>query len=235
MAGDVAAIIVAAGLGLRFGRRKQYCQLAGRPLFEWSVRAFLASPSAGAVALVVPKDDVQRVRRQVRRWRHRKPVQVIGGGATRAGSVRAGLDAIPRSYRYVAVHDAVRPLVSTELIEKVLRAARRHRAALAASRARDTVKLARSGTGPIVKMTLPRDQVWWAQTPQIFERKLLARAHRLKADSTDDAQLVERLGVRVKLVESPSENLKVTVPLDLEIARWILNREKVKRKREKVR
>ncbi len=144
------------------------------------------------------------------------------GGLTRADSVRQGLKAISGTIRWVAVHDAVRPLVRPELIEETLRQARRHRAAIAATPSQDTVKLA-NGDGCIHR-TPPRETVWLAQTPQVFERSLLERAHakgsRLKV--TDDAQLVERLGVRVRLVEAPAENLKITRPIDLVVARTLL-------------
>jgi 2-C-methyl-D-erythritol 4-phosphate cytidylyltransferase len=111
--------------------------------------------------------------------------------------------------------------VRPELIEKVLQMARRHGAAIAACRSRDTVKLG-SGQDTVVR-TLPRSQIWLAQTPQIFKRTLLERAHaKAPGDATDDAQLVERLNRCVKLVESPPENLKVTVPDDLKVAQQIL-------------
>ena len=147
---------------------------------------------------------------------------VVSGGAARADSVRQGLLHIPPTSRYVAVHDAVRPLVTREIIENVIRAARRFKAALAASPSKDTLKL--GSQAGFVQHSPPRETVWLAQTPQIFERRLLERANRkgLRQAVTDDAQLVERLGVRVKLVESSSENLKVTVPIDFMLARKIL-------------
>jgi 2-C-methyl-D-erythritol 4-phosphate cytidylyltransferase len=124
----------------------------------------------------------------------------------------------------VAVHDAVRPLVTAELIENVIRKARRYKAALAAAPSKDTVKLAeRNG---FIRATPDRRQVWLAQTPQVFEKDLLDRAHdrahALRLNVTDDAQLVERMGLKVRLVEAPSENLKITRPIDLVLAKTIL-------------
>jgi 2-C-methyl-D-erythritol 4-phosphate cytidylyltransferase len=172
--------------------------------------------------LVAPAEDVNRLRRQSRRWRFKKPLDVVAGGKTRADSVRAGLAAVSKASSYIAVHDAVRPLVTPRIIERVIRAARESKAALAACPSKDTVKLA--DQNGFVRQSPPRETVWLAQTPQIFERGLLLRAHQKgrHAAVTDDAQLVERLGKRVKLVESPSENIKVTVPMDFIVAERIL-------------
>jgi len=220
---DTAAIIVAGGKGLRFGGkvRKQYLHLNGRPIVWWSLRAFEKSPSVGAIVLVAPGEDVQRLRLKIRGWKFRKFLAVVAGGATRADSVREGLSAVPESCRYVAVHDAVRPLVKPETIERVIQAARRSKAALAACPSKDTVKLANGGG--YIHSTPSRDKVWLAQTPQVFERRLLKRASRngKNASVTDDAMLVERLGVKVKLVESPADNIKITRPIDLELAKCI--------------
>jgi 2-C-methyl-D-erythritol 4-phosphate cytidylyltransferase len=221
---DTAAIIVAGGKGKRFGGRvrKQYLLLAGRPILWWSVAAFEKSPSVSAIVLVVPARDVSMIRTQTKKWKLKKLVAVVPGGSTRADSVRRGLSAVSPNSRYVAVHDAVRPLITPTLIESVIKAARLGGAALAACPSKDTVKIA-DARGHIVSSP-PRDSVWLAQTPQIFEQRLLLRAHRLgkRHHVTDDAQLVERLNVHVRLVQSPPENIKVTVPMDFILARQIL-------------
>jgi 2-C-methyl-D-erythritol 4-phosphate cytidylyltransferase len=221
---DTAAIIVAGGKGLRYGGRlrKQYLRLKGRPIIWWSASAFECSASVSSIVLVVPADDVANIRALAKRWKMKKLRVIVAGGATRADSVRRGLASIPNGSRYVAVHDAVRPLVRPSLIEAVIRAARKEGAALAAAPSRDTVKLANARG--IVSSSPPRETVWLAQTPQIFKRQLLERAHARGKNLavTDDAQLVERLGARVKLVESPPDNIKVTVPLDYVLAQKIL-------------
>jgi 2-C-methyl-D-erythritol 4-phosphate cytidylyltransferase len=221
---DTAAIIVAGGKGLRFGGRvrKQYLLLNRRPIIWWSLAAFEQCSSVISITLVVPTDDVARVRAQTRSWKFKKLTTVVCGGLTRADSVRRGLATIPKSGRYVAVHDAVRPLVTPHVIEAVIQAARKEKAALAAIPSQDTVKLADPRN--FVRDSPSRKTVWLAQTPQIFERGLLERAHRegRHRQVTDDAQLVERLGIRVKLVESSPENLKVTLPIDFILARKIL-------------
>jgi 2-C-methyl-D-erythritol 4-phosphate cytidylyltransferase len=223
---NAAAIIVAGGQGLRFGGpvRKQYLMLKGHPIVWWSLAAFDRTPEIGEIILVVPPDDVARVHKISRRWRIRKLVAVVPGGVERRDSVRQGLDALSRRVRWVAVHDAVRPLVAPATIRKTLRAAKRSGAALAASPSRDTVKLA--DPWGHVHTSPPRQTVWLAQTPQVFRRDWLERAHARGSHLpvTDDAQLVERLGLKVRLVESPAENMKVTKPIDLVFARAILAR-----------
>lgn len=226
MKADAAAVIVAGGQGKRFGGRvrKQYLSLSGRPILWWTVKAFQRSPSIGAIVLVVPQADLADVRKQFSGWKAAKGLQIVAGGNARADSVRKGLAVIPPGFRWIAVHDGVRPLVTPALIERVLKATRTYKAAIAACPSKDTVKLA--GRDQTIQRTLPRETVWLAQTPQAFERRLLERAHRQgrRLTATDDAFLVERLGVRVKLVESPAENLKVTVPADLEIAQRLMKR-----------
>jgi 2-C-methyl-D-erythritol 4-phosphate cytidylyltransferase len=221
---DAAAVIVAAGRGLRFGgrQRKQYLLLEGRPLVEWSIRAFDQSPSIGMTVVVSPAPDVPKVQKLVQRLKLRKPVRVTAGGQTRAESVQNGLRALDDVFQMIAVHDGVRPLVTPKIIEATLKAARQHGAAIAACRSKDTVKLANGDA--CIHSTPPRESVWLAQTPQIFRRDILLRAHAESRDSavTDDAQLVERLGLPVKLVESPPDNLKVTVPTDLDVARHLV-------------
>jgi 2-C-methyl-D-erythritol 4-phosphate cytidylyltransferase len=221
---DAAAILVAGGQGLRFGGRvrKQYLTLCGHPLLWWPLRAFDQCHSIEMMVLVVPAEDLERLRSLVPTWKLHKPVHVVSGGKSRAGSVYRGLAALPPQVRWVAVHDAVRPLVTSMLIEKVLKVAQRHRAAIAAAPSKDTVKLSRKNH--TILRTLSRDTIWLAQTPQIFDRSLLEQAHQKNHHSavTDDAQMVERLGVRVKLVESSPDNLKVTLPPDFAMAQLLL-------------
>jgi 2-C-methyl-D-erythritol 4-phosphate cytidylyltransferase len=221
---DTAALIVAGGKGLRFGGpvRKQYLLLKGKPIVWWSLQAFEKSPSVRSMILVVPAEDVSRLHTRARTWMFRKLTAIVPGGVTRADSVREGLRVVPEACRYVAVHDAVRPLIKPETIEKVIQAARRSKAALAACLSKDTVKLA-NGDG-YIHSTPAREKVWMAQTPQAFEIKLLKQAHQngKSASVTDDAMLVERLGVKVRLVDAPADNMKITTPVDLMIAHAVM-------------
>lgn len=220
----VAAIIVAGGSGARLKAkvRKPFVRLAGRPMLAWTLRAFERAPGVGAVVLVAHPRDIAAARALARRWRCRKVAAVVAGGKTRMASVACGLRALPPGARWVAVHDAARPLVSPEVIARTLREARRWKAAIAAVPVVPTVKQAK---GAWVRRTLDRSTLWAVQTPQVFERKLLEKAHRRAnggAPATDDAALVEKMGKRVRIVPGSHRNIKVTTPEDLVIAKALL-------------
>lgn len=211
----VGAVIVAGGSGTRMGagsRPKQYLDLLGAPVLLWSVRAFLDHPRIGAVVVVLPPADAARPPE----WLASLPVTIAAGGATRAGSVRAGLAPLEDRVEVVLVHDAARPLVSADVIDRVLQAAR-DGPAIAALRVADTVKV--EGPDGTVARTADRAGLWLAQTPQAFPLRALRDAHaRAEADgfaATDDAALCERYGARVRLVEGSVENMKITRPSDL--------------------
>ncbi|MBI3312060.1 MAG: 2-C-methyl-D-erythritol 4-phosphate cytidylyltransferase [Candidatus Omnitrophica bacterium] len=223
----VAAVIVAGGVGRRLKSRvhKPFVRLAGRPMLARTLGAFERSAGVDGVVLVVYRGDLNRARALVRRYRCRKVLAVVPGGETRMDSVGCGLQALPASARWVAVHDSARPLIAPREIEAVLRAARASRAAIVAVPVIPTIKEGKNGW---VTRTLDRNRLWAVQTPQVFERKLLERAHAKgraqKAAATDDAALVERLGVKVRIVPGSPKNIKVTTPEDLRIAEVFLKK-----------
>jgi 2-C-methyl-D-erythritol 4-phosphate cytidylyltransferase len=185
---------------------------------------FDKSPKIDGIVLVVAPQQRQALEGEVLGPHPcEKLLRVIDGGAERQDSVANGLRAIPPDCELVVVHDGVRPLVSIDLLEAVLEAAHHYGAAIAAIPAGDTVKQADSQK---VVATLERETIWLAQTPQIFRAKLLRRAYekaaRDQAVVTDDAALVERIGVTVHLVHGSPENIKVTTPADLLLAEAIL-------------
>ena len=208
------ALLVAAGRGERLGssRPKAFVALAGRSMVEWSVLALKAVREIEHVVVALPPGVGA-------------PPGTIGvqGGEQRSHSVRAALHAVAGDP--VVVHDAARPLVEPETIKATLRvlAERDCDAAIAAAPVTDTVKEAQDG---VVRRTLDRSVLWAVQTPQAFRREALERAlaqpHHVLARATDDAQLVEAAGGRVRVVEAPRENLKVTTPLDLKVAELLL-------------
>lgn len=222
---SVTAVIVAGGVGRRLKAKvhKPFVRLAGRPMLAWTLQAFERTPGVSAAVLVTHVGDVNRARALVRRYRCRKVLTVVPGGATRMESVACGLKALPEQARWVLVHDSARPLVTPRQIQAVLRAARAAKAAILAVPVVPTIKQGRNGW---VRGTLDRSRLWAVQTPQVFERKLLERAHaKGKANgriATDDAALVERLGVRVRIVPGSDRNIKVTTPEDLRIAEALL-------------
>jgi 2-C-methyl-D-erythritol 4-phosphate cytidylyltransferase len=207
----VWAVVVAAGSGARFGGRKQYEMLGDRRVLDWSVRA--ARTVSTGVVLVVPPDAVPAAEEHVD--------AVVPGGATRSGSVRAGLAAVPEDADVVVVHDAARPLARPDLFAVVVAAVTDGGAdgAIPVLPVTDTVKRVREGQ---VLATLDRTELVTVQTPQAFRAGVLRAVHGQHGDATDDAALVEAAGGRVVVVPGDPTNLKITTALDLTWARtWV--------------
>lgn len=221
-----AAVIVAGGKGRRMGgdTPKQYLPLAGRPILAHTLAAFDACPDIHRIVLAVPAADVDYCRHEIAGpLQLRCPVTVTAGGAERQESVYNGLTALEGGIRVVAIHDGVRPFASPDLISAVIREADHTGAAIAAMPAVDTLKIA--GPAGRIASTLDRDRVWLAQTPQAFQWDLIWNAHEAaRRDGilgTDDAALAERLGHPVALVTGERFNLKITLPEDLILAKFI--------------
>ena len=217
----LTGILAAGGSGQRAGIAKQWIDLGGESLLRRAARGLLGCPDIDAVVAVVPAGEEGRAEEALTGFS--KPLRVVGGGLTRADSVRNGLAAATDA-AVVLVHDAARPFASGELMSRVARAAARHGAALAAVPATDTVKRAIEGSDPPrVSSTLDRTTLWLAQTPQGFRRDLLVRAYELAgpeaASATDESLLVEQMGTAVTLVPGEPENFKITGPEDIRRAR----------------
>lgn len=226
LSGRVAAVIPAAGAGLRMGCKvpKQFLEIDGRPLLALTLEAFENCASVDAVVLVVPPAEVDYCRRAVvQRYSFKKVAAVVAGGQTRHDSVRLGMAAAGNEFEMLVVHDGVRPLVKSLLIERVIEAARISGAAIAAIPARDTVKEVVEG---VVAKTYKRENVWLAQTPQAFRYPVLVDAHARSGfensgGPTDDASLVERAGGTVVVVPGDEENIKVTTPRDIGLVKFL--------------
>lgn len=228
------ALILAAGLGERLGagQPKALVELAGRPLWQWSFDALRGEPRIGRIVVATPPtySDEQATHSLSLAFHESMQATAVIGGAVRSESVRLALAAAgdgPDS-ELVLVHDAARPLPSAELIEATLAAVTDEGvdAAIAATPVTDTIKQA--GGDRAVTRTFDRAGLWAVQTPQVFRREALARAldvpDDVLAQATDDAWLVERAGGRVVVVPSTPENLKITTPLDLDLAELLLAR-----------
>jgi 2-C-methyl-D-erythritol 4-phosphate cytidylyltransferase len=205
---------------------KQFRDLSGVPVLRSALEPFLSHPDVIFTVAVVPPD----VARKPPVWLAEMiglRLGVVAGGSERTESVRAGLAALPAAADVVLVHDGARPFPSRDVIDQVIAVARTGRAAIAAIPLGDTLKEAeRTDDGVVVKRTIPRDELWRAQTPQGFPRALLIEAHAQAGglDATDDAQLVERLGRPVVLVPDVPTNLKITTLEDLEMADALITR-----------
>jgi 2-C-methyl-D-erythritol 4-phosphate cytidylyltransferase / 2-C-methyl-D-erythritol 2,4-cyclodiphosphate synthase len=211
----VSAIIAAGGRGSRFGgsQPKQLQMLAGVPILQRTVDAFLQGYAFDEIVVALPSELAADPPSYL------DSVIVVEGGERRQDSVANAFRAVAPSSEIIVIHDAARPLVSSELIERTIDAASKHGAAIAALQARDTVK--RTDGSRVIRGTIPREQIFLAQTPQAFRAGVLREALALvssASDATDEAMLAERAGHSVYLVDGDPRNLKITTPEDLEIA-----------------
>lgn len=215
---EAGAILVAAGSGSRAGSLKQFENLAGRPLFCWALRSLLASARVGPVAVVVPAGAEQRAAELA--GPSDKPVSYVPGGERRQDSVCLGLESLP-DCDWVVVHDAARPFLTSDLIERVLAGAAETGAATVGTPLADAVK--RVDEGQKVIGTVSRDGLWAVQTPQAFRAELLRRAHgQVSADVPDDAAMVEQIGCEVRVVEGSRTNIKITSNEDFALAEALM-------------
>ena len=220
------AIIAAAGQGTRMAgkRPKQFLELAGTPILFHTLKAFEDCDAIQEIIVVLPAEDSAGFLSRAQRQNLRKLSKVVPGGATRAESVLHGLKAVREATaEIVTVHDAVRPFVTADEITRTVEAASREGAAILVSTPVDTMK--EVGDGAVVR-TLKRTELRNALTPQCFTYKLLRRAYE-EADVsdpqlTDESSLVERLGVRIVIVEGSSRNIKITRPEDIAVGEAIL-------------
>lgn len=204
--GEVWGIVVAAGAGRRFGRAKQFEPLLDRRVLDWSTAA--AQAACDGVVTVLPPDRLEPGAQP--------------GGATRSGSVRSGLAAVPEGAEIVIVHDAARPLAGRELFQRVIDAVRAGAdAAIPVVPVADTIKRV---NGNRVTETLDRASLVAVQTPQAFRASALRAAHATESEATDDAALIEARGGTVVTVEGDPRNFKLTSPDDLVFAAVLLAR-----------
>jgi 2-C-methyl-D-erythritol 4-phosphate cytidylyltransferase/2-C-methyl-D-erythritol 2,4-cyclodiphosphate synthase len=220
----ISAIIAAGGRGTRFGsdRPKQLLTLAGQPILQRSIGAFLASPLVHEVVVALPRDLLVAPPEYLRRGDRR--IHLVEGGERRQDSVANAFAHVAERADIVVIHDAARPLVSGDLIRRTIDAAAETGAAIAAVRAHDTVK--RGDEAGLITATLPRDEIFLAQTPQAFRTSVLRDALAAAESGiavTDEAALAERAGYRVKLVDGDPRNLKITTADDLAIAEHLMN------------
>lgn len=221
------AIIAAAGLGKRMGagRPKQYLEIGGRPIICHTLERFRGAPSIEGAVIVVEPERVEAVRRDIiDGYGFPKGWQVVAGGSVRQGSVANGLACVPADCEVIAVHDGVRPFVTSEAIEESVRLAAAEGACIVATPVKDTIKSV-DGRG-MVDFTVDRAVLWGAKTPQTFRAGLLREAFAKAAEDnfsgTDEASLVERMGVPVRIIEGDDRNIKITTPSDLIVAEAIL-------------
>lgn len=220
------AVIVAAGSASRMGGiDKVMAPLGGEPMILRTVRAFEDCETVKEIVIVTRQDLMGPIAEICSGFT--KIRSVVQGGSSRQESVKLGLLAFSKEVRLAAVHDGARPLVSGELIDKVIRAAHSYGAAAPAIPVKDTIKVFEGG---FIAATPDRSTLRAVQTPQVIDRDLLLgaleKAEQEGTALTDDCSAVEHIGMRVRLVEGEERNLKVTTPLDLKIAELLLEEKK---------
>jgi 2-C-methyl-D-erythritol 4-phosphate cytidylyltransferase len=221
----LSAIIVAAGESRRMGFDKLFAAIAGKPVIAHTICAFERAKCVDEIIVVAREDRHDEIKTIVHDEDLKKVRSIIRGGEHRQDSVRAGLEHLGPAVRHVAVHDAARPLITPEQIERVFRHCLKHGAAAAAEPINDTLK--RADSDLLVTGSVDRHQLYAMQTPQIFERQLIEEAYRaVYAEGlsvTDEVSALERLGRKVALVINEEFNFKITYPGDLPIAEFVLN------------
>ncbi len=228
----VVAIIPAAGAGVRMAgkKAKQFLEIHGKPMLALTMERFQLSQAIHAIIAVVPSQKIHFCRTEmVEKYSLTKVVKVVAGGNRRQDSVRLGIEASEGFCEIILIHDGVRPFIDEPLIDRVVAAATMHRAVIAALPAKETVKEV-DENGFVVK-TYDRRSVWAVQTPQVFRYEDILKGHRLALDQgweevTDDALLIERMGIPIKVIQGSESNIKITTPHDLEIARSFLKNPK---------
>ena len=225
----VTAIFPAAGASRRMGGgvNKNLLMLAGEPILIRTLKTFSRVERVNFLIVVVADREVETVEKILRGTDGLKPWRVTVGGSERQFSIANGLKLLPDDAEIILVHDAARPLINVSTIEAVIDAAEKFGGAIAAVPSKDTIKII--DAEGFVKYTPPRSELVAVQTPQGFRREILLRAYERAADEnflgTDDASLVERLGVRIKIVTSDYRNIKVTTPEDISVAENFLRGE----------
>jgi 2-C-methyl-D-erythritol 4-phosphate cytidylyltransferase len=223
----VVAVIPAGGSGRRMQSRnpKQYLLMNGKPVLVHTLLQLQQSSLIDEILLVVPENDLLFVRENIEKPHQLTKIRdVIAGGRERQDSVRNGLAGVGDDCEIVVVHDGVRPFVTEEVLSQVIIAALQFGAAIVGIPVKDTVK--EVDDAGIVSRTLNREMLWLAQTPQAFQRRILQEAYRKAAEDdfcgTDDASLVEHLGIPVKMLPGSYRNIKITTPEDLVLAEAFL-------------
>ncbi|MCD6311077.1 MAG: 2-C-methyl-D-erythritol 4-phosphate cytidylyltransferase [Elusimicrobia bacterium] len=224
------AVLLASGAGSRtgFARPKQFVKIAGKELYRHSLDVLLASPSIDKVTLVVPRGRAKKIEAK------NEKLRIVTGGKRRQDSLLKGIEGMTKKFETVLVHDSARPFITEDVIKAVLRGAELHGAAIAAEKISDTVK---ESDGVFVKRTLDRTRLFAAATPQAFRSVYLDKIKKLLAGQqvfTDEAAVMEKMGVPVKIISGGKFNMKLTEKKDFEMTENLLrkNAKRLKRGRD---
>jgi len=216
----LGVVIVAAGNSTRIGKDKIYASIAHHPLLHHTLKTFENHPSVAHICVVVETHKTQEAKQMIVASGFSKVIKVCPGGKTRQESVRLGLKCLPET-KLVGIHDGARPCVTSETITNCINLAQIHGSAVPAIPVVDTIK--ESDTNKVILNTVDRTHLWQAQTPQVFEWAMIHEAYSNSTNEhTDDSSLLESLNIPIHLAEGDPRNIKVTTPVDLMLAEYIL-------------
>jgi 2-C-methyl-D-erythritol 4-phosphate cytidylyltransferase len=219
-------LIVAGGHGKRMGAEipKQLLELNGKTIIEHTLAPFMSCKLIDGIIISASLEIIERIEKITNSLNDIKPVIVIEGGKERQDSVLNGINAVPSDTDIIVIHDAVRPFITADLITECIITAEKHGSVSVMRPIKETVKIVSNG---VIEKTLDRSKLWITQTPQAFRTEIIKKAHeKAKNDNfmgTDDCILVERIGLKVHVIEGSDKNIKITTPADLIIADSILS------------
>ncbi|MFA5311302.1 MAG: 2-C-methyl-D-erythritol 4-phosphate cytidylyltransferase [Candidatus Omnitrophota bacterium] len=221
----LSAIVLAAGKGKRFISKvpKVISSLGGKPVIWFSLATLNRHPEVNEIIVVTSPKNKKRIAEIIRKYKINKVCKIVPGGEERRDSVLNGLRSIRRDTDYVLIHDGARPFIDAGMVSRLCLAAKKAGASIAAVKVKNTIKEARKR---VVARTLRRDNLWEAQTPQVFRKEIILKAYARvgSLEATDDAMLVERMGVAVGITPGSYSNIKITTPEDLIAAGMILKK-----------
>ena len=222
----VSAIILAAGSGSRFGEKKQFKELNGKPIWAHSINVFIQSKCIDEIILVIPNDSLETLKQSqaFNSVSKKNKIELISGGESRKDSVLKGLKIVKKTNEIVCIHDAARPFIKTSYIEHSIDACSEFDGAIIAIPVVDTVKKA---DYKLIKNTIDRESLWMAQTPQTFQKEKLLYAIKnfSHLNITDESMLMEEADFKIKLIEGDQYNFKITNEKDWELAKVIVRGE----------
>ncbi len=225
---NIAAIVLAAGIGARLKSRiqKPYITLGGKPILARVLITLSRNKNITEILVSVGKDKLNKARKEIVEKYNIKKVRLVAGGKLRSDSVYNALKAVSGDIDYVLIHDGIRPFITDGLIETLLKEVIRFKAVVTAVPVKPTLKF--SGRDGFIKDTPSREFFWEAQTPQVFKKELIEKAYKISRKknirATDDSSLVEKIGVKPKIVMGSYSNIKITTKEDLELAKILLKK-----------
>lgn len=212
----LSAIVLAAGKGKRFGLKvpKVFSNLGGKPVISFSLSVLNRHPKVNEIIVVAGAENNKKIEGIIRKYKINKVKKIVPGGEERQDSVLNGLRSISRDADYVLIHDGARPFIDADMVSRLCLAAKKTGASIAAVKVKNTIKEARN---QVVVKTLRRDNLWEVQTPQVFRKGIILQAYGRMGnlEVTDDAMLVERMGIAVRVSQGSYSNIKITTPEDL--------------------